>query len=240
MEFMRGSVPGRFAHPISPSISVRMPGKPTYLLESSFLVLLASTLYEELFPQDHCEIPVMKHSLFFPYQHEGKACFVCQEDKATDCPGNIRYETLDCSVCGPRVQVNQSNRQHILEHMGMHILFNSTIGNNSQELCHLCLCPSPMCRLNLKKGCGATAGYNININSSTCINLVQFNCTTAACSSDASPSSNVPIICPLCPAKSPAVWTYNLCMHFWEQHKLPDAQFPLKVQLSESKKHGMC
>ncbi|KAF8234069.1 hypothetical protein L208DRAFT_1263736, partial [Tricholoma matsutake] len=144
-------------------------------------------------------------------------CFVCQEDEATDHPGNIRYETLDCSTCGPRVQVNRSNGQCILEHMGAHILFNSTIDNpNSEELCGLCLRLSPMCRLNLKKGHGATVGYNININSSTCINLVRFKCTTAACSSDASPCSNVPIICPLCPAKSPVVWTYNLCTHFWE------------------------
>ncbi|KAF8230112.1 hypothetical protein L208DRAFT_1283570, partial [Tricholoma matsutake] len=143
-------------------------------------------------------------------------CFVCQEDEATGCPGNIRYETLDCSTCGPRVQVNQSNGQRILEHMGMHILFNSTIDNpNSEELCGLYLHPSPICRLNLKKGCGTTAGYNIDINSSTCISLVRFNCTTAACSSDA-PCSNVPIICPLCPAKSPVVWTYNLCTHIQE------------------------
>jgi hypothetical protein len=239
MEFTCDSVPGRFAHPINPSISVRMPGKPTYLLESSFLVSLASTLYEELLPQDRREIPVVKRSLFFPYRHEGKACFVCQEDEATDCPGNIRYETSDCSTCGPRVQVNRSNGQRILEHMGAHILFDSTIGNHSQELCGLCLRPSPMCRLNLKKGRGATAGYNIDINSSSCINLVRFNCATAARSSDASPCSNVPIICPLCPAKSPAVWTYNLRTHFRERHKLPDAQFPLKVQLSESEKYGM-
>ncbi|KAF8230111.1 hypothetical protein L208DRAFT_1283483 [Tricholoma matsutake] len=67
MEFTCDSVPGWFAHPINPSISVHMPGKPTYLLESSFLVSLASTLYKELLPQDHHEIPVMKHSLFFPY-----------------------------------------------------------------------------------------------------------------------------------------------------------------------------
>ena len=67
MEFTCDSVPGQFAHLINPSILVHMPGKPTYLLESSFLVSLASMLYEELLPQDHHKIPVTKHSLFFPY-----------------------------------------------------------------------------------------------------------------------------------------------------------------------------
>ena len=96
-----------------------------------------------------------------------------------------------------------------------------------------------MCRLTLKKGCGAGAGYNVNINASTCINLVWFNCATAAHSPEASPCSNVLINCSLCPAKTPAVWMYNLHTHFCNQHTLTNAQFPQKVQLSESEKHGM-
>ncbi|KAF8230494.1 hypothetical protein L208DRAFT_1281631, partial [Tricholoma matsutake] len=130
-------VPGWLAHPINPSISVWTPGKPTYLLESSFLVSLASNLYGELLPQDCSEIPVVKCSLYFPYQREGKACFICQEDTKASCSSGDIYETSDCSLCGPRAQVNQSNGQCILEHMGAHILFDGTIDSNSQELCGL-------------------------------------------------------------------------------------------------------
>jgi hypothetical protein len=97
-----------------------------------------------------------------------------------------------------------------------------------------------MCRLTLKKGHGARVGYNVDINASTCINLVWFNCAMVARSSEASPCSNVPINCPLCPAKMPAVWMYNLHTHFCNWHKLTNAQFPQKVQLLESEKHGMC
>ena len=52
MEGICENVPGRFAHPINPSISVRTPGKPTFLFESLFLVTMSSSLYQELLPQD--------------------------------------------------------------------------------------------------------------------------------------------------------------------------------------------
>ncbi|KAF8218704.1 hypothetical protein L208DRAFT_1088932, partial [Tricholoma matsutake] len=166
-------------------------------------------------------------------------CFVCQEDEASYPPGYISNETSDCSLCGPRVQLNKANGQRILEHMGAHIMFDSTIDRNSQELCGLCLWPSPMCRLTLKKGCGSAVGYNVDINTSTCINVIRFNYATAAHPSESSPCSNVPTICPLCPPRSPGVWTYNLRTHFHGRHKLMPTQFPLNTQLLESEKHGM-
>jgi hypothetical protein len=49
------------------SINPFLPGKPTYLLESSFLVSLASNLYRTLLPQDCHDIPVVKRFLYFPY-----------------------------------------------------------------------------------------------------------------------------------------------------------------------------
>lgn len=60
-------------------------------------------------------------------------------------------EAHDCAKCGPNVKLNRSNAQRILEHMGAHILHDATL-NRSQEVCGLCLRPSPMCRLLVKKG----------------------------------------------------------------------------------------
>jgi hypothetical protein len=53
--------------------------------------------------------------------------------------------------------------------MGAHILHDATIDG---EACGLCLRPSPMCRLVLKKGRGADAGYSLDLKKSTCANLM--------------------------------------------------------------------
>jgi hypothetical protein len=37
-------------------------------------------------------------------------------------------------------------------------------------------------------------------------------------STPTSPCTNVPVICPLCPKTSPAVWKYNLKVHFKIKH----------------------
>jgi hypothetical protein len=71
MESLCENIPGRFAHPINPTISVRTPGKPTYLFESSFLVALSSSLHQDLLPQDRKILPVVKRSDYFPYRNSG-------------------------------------------------------------------------------------------------------------------------------------------------------------------------
>ena len=148
-------------------------------------------------------------------------------------------EAHDCAKCGPNVKLNRSNAQRVLEHMGAHILHDTTL-NHSHEVCGLCLRPSPMCRLLVKKGRGASAGNRVDIDNSTCVNLIRFNYASAACSSESSPCSNVPIVCPLCPPKSPGVWTYSLHAHFRDRHKLVShTQYPMTIHLSQSEKDGM-
>jgi hypothetical protein len=71
MEAQCENVSGRFAHPVNPTISVRTPEKPMFLFESSFLVTLSSSLYQELLPRDRQILPVVKRSDHFPYQNSG-------------------------------------------------------------------------------------------------------------------------------------------------------------------------
>jgi hypothetical protein len=97
------NVPGHLIHPINPTMSVHMPGQPTYLFKSSFLLLLSSSLYQKLWPQDLYEIPTVKCSEHFPYWSEGKACFVCKQDEPN---GDISNENADCLLCGPKVYFN--------------------------------------------------------------------------------------------------------------------------------------
>jgi hypothetical protein len=106
--------------------------------------------------------------------------------------------------------------------------------------CGLCLCPAPMCQLYLRKYHGTSANVSVEYNKLSCVHLIHFNYMTASTSSEASPCSNVPISCPLCPAGSPVFWTYSLYAHFQGRHHLQlPAHFPIKVSLLQSEIDGM-
>ena len=97
-----------------------------------------------------------------------------------------------------------------------------------------------MCQIYVKKGHGVKGRYSVDQKKSNCPNMVRFNYGNAATSSEASPCSNVPVTCPLCPTGSPSVWTYSLHTHFRECHRLTSiAHFPSRIHLSQSEKDSM-
>jgi hypothetical protein len=166
------------------------------------------------------------------------ACFVCDEKQTSYANANGQAPG-DCSRCGPSVVLNWKNGQRVLEHMASHILYDGFL-DSSEECCGLCLRPAPMCQLYLRKPRGTSANVSVDYKKSSCVNLIHFNYATASTSSEASPCSNVPISCPLCPDGSPAVWKYSLYAHFRGRHRQKShAHFPIKVSLSQSEKDGM-
>jgi hypothetical protein len=170
------------------------------------------------------------HSMIHP--SSGKACFVCEADATTRRPVD-ESASSPCSLCGSRTQLEKSSPQRVLEHMAAHILYDTTI-NRHDELCGLCLRPTTMCRIFVRKDRGTTAGYGVDLKQSSCINLTRFNYASAARSSESSPCSNVLVICLLCSKDDPAVWVYNLATHFHLRHKVTPDHFPTKFHLSTS------
>jgi hypothetical protein len=123
--------------------------------------------------------------------------------------------------------------------MGAHILHDPEL-NCTEERCGLCLRPAAMCPIYVTKGRGAQGRCTVDFTKSHCPNLVRFNYKNAAESTEKSPCSNVPTICPLCPPRSPAVWKYSLEAHFRECHRLTSpSHFPCPVGQSQSEKYGM-
>ena len=234
MEMTCKNVPGRFVSAIDTTMLIRNPGETTYLFVSPSLLGLAENLYRRLSANDTIHIPVVKRTPFFPYRLDGKACYLVK-GKAMDSTVN---EGFPCSKCGPRTSIDRSNGQRMLEHMGAHILHDSSIPSNL-EVCGLCLRPAPMCTLYLKKGRGGSKGYSVDMNRSTCVNLIRFKYASAATSTEIAPCTNIPIHCPLCGPKQPAVWRYSLGAHFQMKHDLQPADFPIRVQQSKSEKNGL-
>ena len=193
MESLCDNIPGPAIHPINPSLSVQTPGMPTFLFESTFLVTLSCNLFQELRPQYQKNLPVIKCTEYFPYQSSGVsprlnvtintntasggACFVSEvSNEATADPDREG----NCPRCGPSaVKLDWKQTQHVLEHMGAHILFDVTL-NASEEYCRLCLCPSPMCQIYVNKGCGADERVSVDLSRSTCPNLIHFNYKSTA------------------------------------------------------------
>ncbi|KAH9072191.1 hypothetical protein EDB83DRAFT_2220323 [Lactarius deliciosus] len=242
-------------HPINPSLSVQNPGKPTFLFESTFLVTLSCNLFQELRPLAHSQrnLPVVRRSECSLYQSSGVslwplswqiltlpsggACFICEasNDLTADLDGQA-----NCSRCGTRVKLDWRNTQRILEHLGAHILYDTTL-NTTEEHCGLCLRLAPLCCIYLTKGHGTGGRTSVDQSKLVCPNLVRFNYKNAAQSSEKSPCSNIPITCSLCQVGSPAVWTYCLHSHYCVHHNLKAAHFPKhpNVELSQSEKDGM-
>ena len=96
-----------------------------------------------------------------------------------------------------------------------------------------------MCLIYLKKGRGASKGYSIDINWSTCINLIRFKYASAGTSTESAPCTNIPVHCLICGPKQPAVWRYSLEAHFRMRHNLAPADFPVRIQLSTSETEGL-
>jgi hypothetical protein len=142
----------------------------------------------------------------------GKACFLCEDEHATR---NFAVAN-ECTNCSPAVALPKQ-APRILEHMAAHILFDSGI-KRSDEPCGLCLRPSPLCKFYLKKRKGAATSEQIDFAKSTCANKLNFSYAVASTSTSSSPSSNVPIRCPVCPTAEPCPWRYNLLHHMRAKH----------------------
>ena len=144
--------------PSKPSISVQKPGKVTFLFESVFLVLYHAPLSRNLGHKTERTSQWSSNQNIFLTEAQvhhkasswqklmradttsGQACFVCKASNkdSADLDGHA-----DCPRCGLAVKLDWKNTQHILEHMGAHILYDVTL-NSSKEQCGLCLRPAPM------------------------------------------------------------------------------------------------
>lgn len=227
-------VPGQFIEPINPATVCVDPATTFFLFQGSFLVATAETLLAAVTRVNIKSLPQVSSSLDFPYRERlstfyitlyipiltsstDKACFACRSEtgELDDISGTLN----SCTLCSPPFEFASKKGSRPLEHIGAHILFDKSL-IREEQLCGICLRPAARCRIFL--GRSTTKQPNINMaKTSGCgnINALGFRYAVAAESTDTSPCSNVPIPCPLCPAKlSPAVWRYNMEYHLRIAH----------------------
>jgi len=120
---------------------------------------------------------------------------------------------------------------HHFHGTGAHLVFDNSL-DPSLQLFSLCFWPSPLCIFFLWKGKGTSLSQQIDMWRSWCLNLNAFSYLSAAKEATHSPCTNMPVICPLCPSTSSAVWKYNLKAHFEKFHISA-------VCFSESEREGL-
>ncbi|KAJ7930975.1 hypothetical protein B0H13DRAFT_1858209 [Mycena leptocephala] len=65
-------IPGHLIHPLNPTVSNQVPGKPTNLFSSAVLITVAASINSQSLPTHYNAIPVVSRSETFPYRCEGK------------------------------------------------------------------------------------------------------------------------------------------------------------------------
>ena len=114
-----------------------------YLLDSNFLLTVTADLLNCLTHQSHWGVPMVSWTDHFPYHLLGKACFIGE----CEVQGGIKdlEEKSVCSRCSSKTHVDLSKMQHMLEHMGAHILYDSAnLWNQEvQSTFSQCITPVP-------------------------------------------------------------------------------------------------
>lgn len=150
---------GAFIQPISPCISTKTPGKPTYLFKMSKLCALALSLFSSIPRDQHSILPVIKQRDSFPYCTSGKAAFVCEFDGST----NLSTADVDvCPKCHLPLILDWTKPLKVIEHIGVHLLFDPTI-DKAEEYCGLCFHLSLLCLFHFRKGKNHNSLRQINI-----------------------------------------------------------------------------
>ena len=96
---------------------------------------------------------------------EDQAAFICESEGLDQ---NLLDPESDCCPrCRPSVIWDRKSTQKVLEHIGAHLLFDTSLDASlEQELCGLCFRPSPLCIFYLRKGPGAGASQQVDIKKS--------------------------------------------------------------------------
>lgn len=127
-----------------------------------------------------------------------------------------------CPYC-PSLPLSISDRRKVLEHTGTHILHDPVIDRDAMP-CGFCLSTGLICVVYLEKGRGRQSGYHIDLTKTRCLNKFKFSVSRFSKTSKRHFCTNVPLLCPRCPPKSPAIWKYNFARHLKIAHRVTDLE----------------
>ncbi|KAJ6565759.1 hypothetical protein DFH09DRAFT_1314554 [Mycena vulgaris] len=196
---------------VLPASSISTNPMSTYHFKSVELVAVAAAM--EMRTRSTRKLPEVAFGSTFPYRtSSGFACFVCNKDGSS-----LLQEEGLCILC-PKAALTVRSAYKLVEHMAIYILFDRdpAVDRNSKP-CGFCLGTESFCSIVLVKSKGGDGTIRIDMTKSRCPNLANLGLATAAKSSERSPCTNVPALCPASPCPD-VVWKYNLKCHISSVH----------------------
>ncbi|GLB45658.1 hypothetical protein LshimejAT787_2500500 [Lyophyllum shimeji] len=191
-------------------------------LTSTELQAFATSLYAQIAqnPGALSRIVAVPATDSFPYRFKGRAAFVCNGDVK-----DANMEPEECPLCKPTFNWDPENGPRVIEHIGTHILFDSDV-DRTLEICGFCAQPTARtgCVFYLRKNRGSGGAVQVDLERSTCPNLVYFSYHAASTFHRNSPCTNVPVACPVCSPderatlRNPAIWRYSMAAHLRIHH----------------------
>jgi hypothetical protein len=145
----------------------------------------------------------------------GAMCFICEDDISSR--GLVQTQHR-CPLC-PNLPLTVKPPGKLVEHIATHILHDPVVKARYCP-CGFCGGSGDACAVYIAKGKGSQGAHYVDILKSHCKNgnVVKLSLGAGEKSTMSSPSTNVPVACPLCPSNAPAVWKYNLQQHISEVH----------------------
>ncbi|KAI0717922.1 hypothetical protein C8Q72DRAFT_155136 [Fomitopsis betulina] len=185
---------------LTSDITVRVNGKAscsTYQFRTFELRALACELFQsDLLDVSSAEAP---RADSFPYQTvSGSLCFLCEtQDTSFDSTG--QSSKGQCPLCPDHSLVSTRQQSVLLNHLAAHIVHDHTLVDPLTNPCGFCLSSGDTCAIYLKKSRGAQGGFSVDMLCSRCPHKYKLSVSAASSSTPCSPSTNVPLCCPLCP-----------------------------------------
>ncbi|KAJ6618639.1 hypothetical protein B0H10DRAFT_1236022, partial [Mycena sp. CBHHK59/15] len=150
----------------------------------------------------------------------GFACFVCNRE------GSSLEQTKGlCTLC-PTASLNLKSAYKLVEHMAIHMLFdrNPRI-DMSADPCVFCVGTQSHCSIVLVKRKGTDGAIRIDQTRSRCPNLTNLPLESAAKSSERSPCTNRPMVCPVLPC--PDIKWKNMASSLTFAPSIPRPIYPI-------------
>ncbi|KAJ6587722.1 hypothetical protein B0H10DRAFT_1831611, partial [Mycena sp. CBHHK59/15] len=121
-------------------------------------------------------------------------CFICNREGSS-------LEQMEglCTLC-PTASLNLKSAYKLVEHMAIHMLFDrNPCIDMSADPCGFCVGTQSHCSIVLVKRKGTDGAIRIDQTRSRCPNLTNLPLEFAAKSSEWSPCTNRPMVCPVSP-----------------------------------------
>ncbi|KAK7015571.1 hypothetical protein VNI00_019065 [Paramarasmius palmivorus] len=221
--------PGRMVFPLAPTVvpNIHIQQTITWSVDHRQLMSTMTTAMSEVFPDDGelmkniSSIPIVNNSAL-PYSGTDALSFAIPENASAKDPDSVVMCPLECEV--------EVSIRKLRSHVGRHVLHSLRKGKEQDGCVEVGIDPCGWCGMSgtcITQLIQPPSG-SVKVESNCTYRYERMRYDDAAKSTRATPCTNVPIHCPLCPksisGQPVTIWKYNAIDHILINHAEPNAR----------------